>query len=241
MTKKKTKEATDAVSTLIQAMDKQFGEGMVMKMGSSWSSDGVPVTPSGSITLDDALGVGGYPKGRLVEIYGPESSGKTTLALHAICEAQRAGGICAFVDAEHALDVHYAAKLGVDVDNLLVSQPDCGEQALEITNALVQSGDVDLVVIDSVAALVPRAELDRARQPAGIDDRLYQPDAAEDRSDLWQSGDHHRWKRSQILRLRADRCAADWGDQERRGPHRIPHPGEGRQEQDGAAVSAGGV
>ena len=160
MAKQKTKEAKDGLGTLIAEMDKQFGEGTVMKMGSNWSNEGVAVTPTGSIALNDALGIGGYPRGRLVEIYGPESSGMTTLALHAICEAQRAGGVCAFVDAEHALDVRYAAKLGVDVDNLLISQPDHGEQALEITDVLVQSGKVDLLVVDSVAALVPRAELE---------------------------------------------------------------------------------
>ncbi len=140
-------------------MDKQFGKGTVLRLG---SRNVLPVTviSSGSISVDSALGVGGLPRGRVVEIFGPESSGKTTLALHVIAQAQKAGGTAAFIDAEHALDPGYAKKLGVDVDNLIVSQPDCGEQALEITGALVASGGVDIVVIDSVAALVPKAELD---------------------------------------------------------------------------------
>jgi recombination protein RecA len=140
-------------------MDKQFGKGTVLRLG---SRNVLPVTviPSGSISLDSALGVGGFPRGRVIEVFGPESSGKTTLALQVIAQAQKVGGTAAFIDAEHALDPGYARKLGVDVDNLIVSQPDCGEQALEITNALVASGGVDVVVIDSVAALVPKAELE---------------------------------------------------------------------------------
>ncbi len=140
-------------------MDKQFGKGAVLRLGSR-NVLPVSVIPSGSISLDAALGVGGFPRGRVVEIFGPESSGKTTLALQVIAQAQKAGGSAAFIDAEHALDPAYARKLGVDVDNLLVSQPDYGEQALEITGALVSSGGVDVVVIDSVAALVPKAELE---------------------------------------------------------------------------------
>jgi recombination protein RecA len=139
-------------------MDKQFGKGTVLRLGRSVLP--VTVIPSGSISLDAALGVGGFPRGRVVEVFGPESSGKTTLALQVIAQAQKAGGTAAFIDAEHALDPAYAHKLGVDVDNLIVSQPDCGEQALEITSALVASGGVDVVVIDSVAALVPKAELE---------------------------------------------------------------------------------
>ena len=144
--------------TLVQ-LDKQFGKGTVLALG---SRNALPVTviSSGSISVDVALGVGGFPRGRVVEIFGPESSGKTTLALHVIAEGQAVGGTAAFIDAEHALDPGYAKKLGVDVDNLLVSQPDCGEQALEITSALVTSGAVDVIVVDSVAALVPRAELE---------------------------------------------------------------------------------
>ncbi len=143
----------------LQQMSKRYGENAVMRLGERTAQQ-VDVVPTGSMALDEALGVGGYPRGRLVEIYGPESSGKTTLTLHAIAQVQKLGGTAAFVDAEHALDVAYARKLGVDVDALLVSQPDCGEQALEITEALVRSGAVDLVVIDSVAALTPKAELE---------------------------------------------------------------------------------
>jgi recombination protein RecA len=140
-------------------MEKQFGKGAVLRLGSDTVPQ-IPVISSGSISIDTALGVGGFPRGRVVEIYGPESSGKTTITLQVIAEAQRAGGTAAFIDAEHALDPTYAKKLGVDVENLLVSQPDHGEQALEITGALVSSGAVDVIVIDSVAALVPKAELD---------------------------------------------------------------------------------
>jgi recombination protein RecA len=148
-----------ALETALAQIDRQFGKGSVMRLGSEERAP-VEVIPTGSIALDVALGVGGLPRGRIIEIYGPESSGKTTLTLHAIANAQRAGGIAAFVDAEHALDPDYAKKLGVDIDSLLVSQPDTGEQALEIADMLVRSGSIDLIVIDSVAALVPRAEIE---------------------------------------------------------------------------------
>ena len=148
-----------ALETALAQIDRQFGKGSVMRLGSDERAP-VEVIPTGSIALDVALGIGGVPRGRIVEIYGPESSGKTTLTLHAIANAQRAGGIAAFIDAEHALDPEYARKLGVDIDALLVSQPDTGEQALEIADMLVRSGSIDLIVIDSVAALVPRAEIE---------------------------------------------------------------------------------
>ena len=148
-----------ALETALAQIDRQFGKGSVMRLGSEDRAP-VEVIPTGSIALDVALGVGGLPRGRIIEIYGPESSGKTTLTLHAIANAQRAGGIAAFIDAEHALDPDYAKKLGVDIDSLLVSQPDTGEQALEIADMLVRSGSIDLIVIDSVAALVPRAEIE---------------------------------------------------------------------------------
>jgi len=148
-----------AIDSALAQIDKQFGRGSIMRLGSQDKVD-VPAIPTGSLSLDAALGVGGVPRGRVVEIFGPESSGKTTLALHVIAEAQKRGGMAAFVDAEHALDATYAKKLGVDIDNLLVSQPDSGEQALEITEVLVRSGAVDVLVIDSVAALVPRSELE---------------------------------------------------------------------------------
>lgn len=141
-------------------IEKQFGAGSLMKLGTSADASGIEVVPSGSILLDEALGVGGYPKGRIIEMYGPESSGKTTLALHAIAEAQKMGGIAAFIDAEHALDPVYAKNLGVNIDELWVSQPDTGEQALEIAENLVRSGAVDIIVVDSVAALTPQAEIE---------------------------------------------------------------------------------
>ena len=153
---------TTADKTLDQVladMEKQFGKGAVMKLGANEHRE-IDVIPSGSLSLDIALGIGGYPKGRIIEIYGPESSGKTTFALHAIAEAQKAGGRVAFIDAEHSLDPQYAAKLGVNIDELLLSQPDNGEQALEICEALVRSGAISIVVIDSVAALVPQAEIE---------------------------------------------------------------------------------
>ena len=151
------REALEAARLQI---DKEFGKGSLMKLGDNREIMDVDVIPSGSLLLDEALGVGGYPKGRIIEIYGPESSGKTTLALHAIAEAQRSGGIAAFIDAEHALDPTYAKNLGVNIDELYVSQPDHGEQALEITERLVRSGALDIVVVDSVAALTPQAEIE---------------------------------------------------------------------------------
>ncbi|MCE1207700.1 MAG: hypothetical protein LWX00_09890, partial [Spirochaetia bacterium] len=141
-------------------IEKQFGQGSIMKLGAHESSQGIDAVPSGSILLDEALGIGGYPRGRIIEIYGPESSGKTTLALHAIAEAQKLGGIAAFIDAEHALDPVYARNLGVDIDELWVSQPDNGEQALDIAESLIRSGAVDIIVVDSVAALTPQAEIE---------------------------------------------------------------------------------
>ncbi|MGN6285271.1 MAG: recombinase RecA [Afipia sp.] len=153
-------DKTKALSAALSQIERQFGKGSVMRLGKNDRSMDIEVVSSGSLGLDIALGVGGLPKGRIVEIYGPESSGKTTLALHTVAEAQKKGGICAFVDAEHALDPVYARKLGVNVDELLISQPDHGEQALEIADTLVRSGAVDVLIIDSVAALVPRAELE---------------------------------------------------------------------------------
>ena len=149
-----------ALDAAMSQIERAFGKGSIMRMGAKAGDQQIEVIPSGSLGLDLALGIGGMPRGRVIEIYGPESSGKTTLALHAVAEAQRRGGTCAFIDAEHALDPIYARKLGVDVDNLLLSQPDGGEQALEICDTLVRSGAVDIVVVDSVAALVPRAELE---------------------------------------------------------------------------------
>ena len=152
-------EKLKVLKAVMDKIEKDFGKGSIMRMSSDQVTD-IPVIPSGSITLDVALGVGGYPKGRVIEIYGPESSGKTTLAIHAIAEAQKQGGIAAFIDAEHAFDSYYAQKLGVDVENLLISQPDNGEQALEIADSLIRSSAIDIIVIDSVAALTPKAEIE---------------------------------------------------------------------------------
>ncbi|NLN96230.1 MAG: recombinase RecA [Bacteroidales bacterium] len=153
------KEKLKALQLAMDKLDKTYGKGTIMKLGDSVMED-IPVISTGSISLDHALGIGGLPRGRIVEIYGPEASGKTTLALHAIAEAQQAGGIAAFIDAEHAFDRFYAQKLGIDTENLLVSQPDNGEQALEITENLIRSGAIDIIVIDSVAALTPRSEIE---------------------------------------------------------------------------------
>ena len=156
----KVSQKLKAISAAVAAIEKQFGKGAIMALGDGATVPGVETISSGSLALDRALGVGGLPRGRLMELYGPESSGKTTMALHAIAETQRQGGTCAFIDAEHALDVAYARNLGVVVGEMLVSQPDCGEQALEIADHLVCCGAIDLVVVDSVAALVPRAEIE---------------------------------------------------------------------------------
>ena len=154
------KEKLRALEAAISQIEKQYGKGTVMKLGDPSAQMNIETIPTGSLSLDLALGLGGIPKGRIVEIYGPESSGKTTVTLHMIAEVQKRGGIAGFIDAEHALDPVYAKNIGVDVDNLYISQPDCGEQALEITETMVRSGAVDIIVVDSVAALVPKAEID---------------------------------------------------------------------------------
>lgn len=159
MSENNQNEKLKVLQLTLDRLDKTYGKGTVMKLGDA-KIEAIPVIPTGSIGLDLALGVKGYPRGRIVEIYGPESSGKTTLALHAIAQAQKNNGIAAFIDAEHAFDRFYAKKLGVDIENLLVSQPDCGEQALEIADALIRSGSIDIIVIDSVAALTPKSEIE---------------------------------------------------------------------------------
>ena len=158
-TQQSNPEKLKVLTAVMAKIEKDFGKGSIMRMSSETVSD-IPVIPTGSITLDAALGVGGYPKGRVIEIFGPESSGKTTLAIHAIAEAQKEGGIAAFIDAEHAFDSSYAQRLGVDIDNLLIAQPDNGEQALEIADSLIRSSAIDIIVIDSVAALTPKAEIE---------------------------------------------------------------------------------
>ena len=165
--KSAVKDTDAALDDAISQIEKKFGKGSVMRLGDRTAVD-VDVIPSGSLTLDKALGIGGYPKGRIIEIYGPESSGKTTLTLHAIAQAQKQGGKAAFIDAEHAIDPVYAKNLGVDIDELILSQPDSGEQALEIAEMLVRSGVIDLIVIDSVAALVPQVELDGEMGDAAV-------------------------------------------------------------------------
>jgi recombination protein RecA len=155
-----SKERKKAIEAAVQQIERQFGKGSIMSLGERGAKVKVPAVPTGSLSLDLALGIGGLPRGRVIEIYGPESSGKTTLALQVVAEVHRQGGMAAFVDAEHALDPDYAARIGVNVDNLLISQPDTGEQALEIAEALVRSGAIDVIVVDSVAALVPKAELE---------------------------------------------------------------------------------
>src|SRR4051812_21886815 len=159
MSEDKKSQKQEALRQVVQGLEKTYGQGTIMHLGSS-TPEPIAVIPTGALVLDEALGVGGYPRGRVVEIFGPESSGKTTLTLHAIAEAQKSGGVAAFIDAEHAFDLRYARSIGIDLKTLLMSQPDCGEQALEIAEALTRSGAVDLVVIDSVAALVPKAEIE---------------------------------------------------------------------------------
>ena len=215
-------DRSKAIDLAFAQIEKQFGKGSIMRLGSKEAIVPISVIPTGAISFDAALGVGGFPRGRVVEIFGPESSGKTTIALQVIAEAQKTGGMAAFVDAEHALDPGYAKKLGVDVDNLLVSQPDYGEQALEITEALVRSGAIDVLVVDSVAALVPKAELDGEMGDShmGLQARLmsqalrkldrdrfeipdlpyfHQPDSRKNWSDVRQSRDDDGWSRSEIL------------------------------------------
>ena len=174
MTDKKDSNKQKALDSALAQIERQFGKGSIMKLGGENAIKDIEAISTGSIGLDIALGIGGLPKGRIIEIYGPESSGKTTLALHCLAESQKAGGVCAFVDAEHALDPQYAKKLGVDLDELLISQPDTGEQGLEITDTLVRSGAVNVVVVDSVAALTPKSELegDMGDSSVGVQARL---------------------------------------------------------------------
>ncbi|WP_187430637.1 Protein RecA [Roseobacter fucihabitans] len=174
MNSKKTADKQKALDSALAQIERQFGKGSIMKLGTAGAVQDIKSSSTGSLGLDIALGIGGLPMGRIVEIYGPESSGKTTLTLHCVAEQQKAGGVCAFVDAEHALDPSYAKKLGVDIDELLISQPDTGEQALEITDTLVRSGAVNMVVVDSVAALTPKSELegDMGDSSVGVQARL---------------------------------------------------------------------
>jgi len=258
MEKKKAADQTpnndkkQALDTAIRQIEKNFGKGAVMRLGDRPDLQ-VDAIPTGSLALDAALGIGGVPKGRIIEIYGPESSGKTTLALHIVAQAQKRGGEVAFVDAEHALDPDYAARIGVDIDSMLVSQPDTGEQALEITDALVRSGAVDVVVVDSVAALTPRAEIEgemgdtfvglqarlmsqALRKLAGNISKtncvvhLHQPAAYEDRRHVRQPRNDDRRQRAEILCICPYRYPPHGGHQKRLRGHRQPHAGQDRQE-----------
>ncbi len=259
--KKVTKTASvandkkEAIQTAMKNIEKMYGKGSIMRLGDQTNLN-VEVIPTGSLALDLALGIGGVPKGRIIEIYGPESSGKTTLALHIVAQAQKAGGEAAFVDAEHALDPTYARALGVNIDDLLISQPDTGEQALEITEALVRSGALDVVVVDSVAALVPRAEIEgemgdsyvglharlmsqALRKLAGAINKTHcivvfinqlreKVGVMYGNPEVTPGGRPHR--------------RAPGGDAEKRlRDDRQPHPGQGGEEQDGAPLPGGGV
>ena len=260
-----TSQARDkAIDLALASIDKQFGKGAIMRLGKDPIDREVQVIPTGSLGLDIALGIGGLPRGRIVEIYGPESSGKTTLTLHIVAEAQKRGGVCAFIDAEHALDVGYAKKLGVKTEELLVSQPDFGEQALEIADMLVRSNAIDVIVIDSVAALTPKAELEGemgdhhvGSQARLMSQALRKLTAAISKSRTMVifinqirmkigvmfgiAGDHDRRQRAQVLLVGPPRHPPRRRAQEGRGRDRQPHPREGREEQDGAAVQGGRV
>ena len=252
-----------AVEQAISQIERQFGRGSIMKMGDQPTVD-IPVISTGSLSLDIALGIGGVPRGRVLEIYGPESSGKTTLSLHIAAEAQAEGGMVAFIDAEHALDVGYARKLGVDVDELLVSQPDTGEQALDIVEILARSGAVDVLIIDSVAALTPRAEIegemgdhhvglqarlmsqalqktDCHRPQIHVYRHLYQPDQNEDRCNVREPGDDNRRECPEILRHTEAGYQAYRRNQGRGRSHREQDQGKGGKKQDRAPLQTGGI
>jgi len=261
--KETMKEKMKAVAAAITAIEKQFGKGAIMPLDGGEIAE-IATIPTGSVGLDLALGVGGLPRGRVIEIYGPESSGKTTLTLQAIAQAQRLGGVCAFIDAEHALDVTYARKLGVKIEDLLVSQPDYGEQALEIADKLVATGAIDLIVVDSVAALVPKAEIEGEMGDAhmGLQARLMSQALRK----LTAATARNNTAVAFINQLR-QKIGVVYGNPEtttggnalkfyasvrldirkigtvkkRRADHRHPRPGQGREEQGGAALPRGGV
>ena len=256
-------DRTKALDNALAQIERSFGKGSVMRLGEEGRAP-VEVIPTGAIALDVALGIGGLPRGRVVEIYGPEASGKTTVALHAVASAQHAGGIAAFIDAEHALDPEYAKRLGVDTDALLVSQPDTGEQALEIADMLIRSGALDVIVIDSVAALVPRAEIEgeMGDSHVGLQARLMSQalrkltgalnssrttaifinQLREKVGVMFGSPETTTGGRGiEVLRVGAARRSAHRDAQGRHRLGRQPHPRQGGEEQDGSAVQAGGV
>jgi recombination protein RecA len=241
---KEPKTSGANIDDTIKAIQAKFGEGSIMKLGDK-PKVGIDAIPTGSIGLDYALGVGGLPRGRIIEIFGPESSGKTTLSLHVIAEAQKLGGICAFVDAEHAMDPEYSKKLGVNIDELLISQPDTGEQALEITESLVRSGKIAVVVIDSVAALTPKDEIEGdmgahhvGKQARLMSQALRKLTAIVDRSntlvdshadwrDVWQPRNNPRREGAQVLYLRPSRHSPYCANQKRRRRYRRTHQSKG--------------
>jgi recombination protein RecA len=223
------KERARALSATLGQIEKQFGKGSIIRLGAQ-PVQAVPTISTGSISVDFALGIGGFPRGRIVEIFGPESSGKTTIALQVVAEAQKVGGMAAYIDVEHALDPVYAKKLGVDVDNLLVSQPDYGEQALEITNALITSGSIDVLVVDSVAALVPKAELDGEMGDSfmGVHARLMSQAMRKLTGIV---------SKSNTCLIFINQIREKIGrDQGRRNGNRQPHENQNREEQDGTAI-----
>jgi RecA/RadA recombinase len=256
-------EKSRAIDLAMSQIEKQFGKGSIMKLGSKGAVVPIAVISTGAISFDAALGIGGFPRGRVVEIFGPESSGKTTIALQVIAEAQKAGGMAAFVDAEHALDPAYAKKLGVDVDNLLVSQPDYGEQALEIAEALVRSGAIDVLVVDSVAALVPKAELDGEMGDShmGLQARLMSQalrkltgivcksrtcfifinQIREKIGVMFGNPETTTGARAEVLLHRAHRYPPHRRHQGRRNRRRLPHPRQDCEEQSRGALPRGRV
>ena len=249
-----------ALETAMAQIERAYGKGSIMRLGEN-AGVVVDAIPTGSLSLDIALGIGGVPKGRIIEIYGPESSGKTTLALHIVAEAQKRGGEVAFIDAEHALDPSYARALGVDIDSMLISQPDTGEQGLEICEALVRSGAIDVVVVDSVAALVPRAEIegDMGDSHVGLLARLMSQALRKLAGSIAKTncivifinqlrekvgvmyGNPEVTTGAEVLRLGAHRRAPGGGTEERRRGHRQPHPGQDREEQGVPPLPGGGV
>ena len=257
-------DKTKALDAALSQIERAFGKGSIMRLGKNQKAVEIETVSTGSLGLDIALGVGGLPRGRVVEIYGPESSGKTTLTLHVIAEAQKVGGVCAFVDAEHALDPIYARKLGVNLEDLLISQPDTGEQALEITDTLVRSGAVDVLVIDSVAALTPRAEIEGEMgdvQP-GLQARLMSQALRkltasisrsnclvifinqilyEDRRYVWFARNDHGRQCAEVLFIRATRYPPNWRYQGPRRGDRQPDARQGSEEQGGSALQTGRI
>ena len=252
-----------ALDAALGQIEKQYGKGAVMKLGDSAANMNVETIPTGSLSLDIALGLGGVPKGRIIEVYGPESSGKTTVALHMVAEVQKRGGIAGFIDAEHALDPAYAKNIGVDIENLYISQPDNGEQALEITETMVRSGAVDIIIVDSVAALVPKAEIDgdMGDSHVGLQARLMSQalrkltaaisksncivifinQLRKSRCHVRKSGDHNRRPCTEILFFHPSRCQKNRSLKAGRRDGRKPYQNQSREKQSSSAVPRGRI